>query len=113
MALDSNPDTVKAIWDSLPEPIRAAVLSTVLGLLLALRAGDGRSWGRKFIDVAVCAVTGFIVGSALHMAEFKPEIIWSANFAIAYLGVDKVKSIVDKVVDAVVDFFIPKKKGAE
>lgn len=112
MPLDNNPDSLKAIWDAMPEPLRATLLSAALGLLLALRAGDGRTWTRKLIDVAVCVVTGFIVGSALQMAEFKPEIIWSANFAIAYMGVDKVKSVVDKVVDSVVDAFTPK-KGAQ
>lgn len=110
MPLDNNPDSIKAIWDSMPEPLRATILSAALGLLLALRAGDGRTWTRKLLDVGVCAVTGYIVGSALSMAEFKPEIIWGANAAIAYMGVDKVKSVVDKVVDGLADAFTLKKK---
>jgi lambda family phage holin len=110
MPLDNNPDNLKAIWDSMPEPLRATILSAVLGILLALRAGDGRTWTRKLLDVGVCAVTGYIVGYALHMAEFKPEVIWGANAAIAYMGVDKVKSVVDKVVDSLVDTFATKKR---
>lgn len=111
MPFENNPDNVKALWDAMPEPMRATILSGVLGVLLAMRAGDGRTWTRKLLDVAVCAVTGFIIGSALNMAEFRPEIIWCANCAIAYMGVDKVKAIVDKVVDGVVDAFTPKRKG--
>lgn len=113
MPIDNNPDSLKVIWDSMPEPLKATILSVALGLLLALRAGDERTWTRKFLDVAVCAVTGYIVGYALHMAEFKPEVIWGANAAIAYMGVDKVKAVVDKVVDSLVDTFTPKKKGVE
>lgn len=112
MPLDNNPDSLKALWDAMPEPVRATVLSAALGILLALRSGDGRTWMRKLLDVAVCAITGYIVGYALHMAEFKPEVIWGANAAIAYMGVDKVKSVVDKVVDSLVDAFTPK-KGAQ
>ena len=33
------------------------------------------------------------------MAKFEPWVIWSSNVAIAYLGVDKVRQIIDHYVD--------------
>ena len=111
MPFSNDPDSFKALWDSLPEPLRAALLTGILGILLLLRQGNERTWGRKLLDLLAGFTTGLILGSILHMMGYEPWVIWSTNVAIAYLGVDKVREIVDKVVDKVMNM-LPSGKGA-
>jgi hypothetical protein len=98
MAVDGNPETISAIWESLSEPVRAALLATTLGLLLAFRNNE-RTIFKRLLEVVAGGATGFIIGYILHMAKFEPWVIWSSNVAIAYLGVDKVRQIIDNMVD--------------
>lgn len=98
MAVDGNPDTLAAAWEALSEPVRAAVLATTLGLILAFRSNE-RSIVKKLIEVAAAAATGFMLGMILHMAGFEPWVIWTSNTVVAILGVDKVREIVDYAVD--------------
>ena len=98
MAVDGNPETLAALWEGLSEPVRAAALATTLGLILAFRNNE-RGIIKKLIEVVAGGVTGFIIGFILSMAGFEPWTVWASNVAIAYLGVDKVRSIIDKVVD--------------
>lgn len=105
MAVDGNPETFSALWESLSEPVRAAVLATTLGLILAFRSNE-RSIVKKLIEVAAAAATGYLLGHILSMAGFENWVIWSANMAVAVLGVDKVREVIDFGVDK----FIYKKK---
>jgi len=98
MSLDSNPETLAALWHSLSEPVRAAIMTSPLGFLLALRKSD-RPYGKRALDFLAGAVTGLITGFILHLAGFEPWAIWSANMGIAFLGVDKVRDIVDFLAD--------------
>lgn len=98
MAVDGNPETLTALWEGLSEPVRAAVLATSLGLILAFRNNE-RGVIKKLLEVVAGGATGFLIGLILHMASFEPWVIWSSNVAIAYLGVDKVRQIIDFYVD--------------
>lgn len=98
MAVDGNPETLAALWEGLSEPVRAAALATSLGVLLAFRNNE-RGIIKKLLEVVAGGVTGLIIGYILHMAKFEPWVIWSSNVAIAYLGVDKVRQIIDHYVD--------------
>ncbi|WP_288937103.1 phage holin family protein [uncultured Sphingomonas sp.] len=98
MAVDGNPETLAVLWEGLSEPVRAAALATSLGVLLAFRNNE-RGIIKKLLEVVAGGVTGLIIGYILHMAKFEPWVIWSSNVAIAYLGVDKVRQIIDHYVD--------------
>lgn len=98
MAVDGNPETLQALWEGLSEPVRAAILATSLGVLLAFRNNE-RGIVKKALEVVAGGATGFLIGYILHMAKFEPWVIWSSNVAIAYLGVDKVRQIIDHYVD--------------
>lgn len=98
MPVDSNPETFAALVQGLSEPVRAAAVGAVLGLVLAFRKNE-RGIVKKLLEVAAGAITGLIIGYALHLAKFEPWVIWSSNVAIAYLGVDKVREIIDFYVD--------------
>lgn len=111
MPFSQDPESFKTLWDSLPEWLRAAVLATILGVLLALRQENDRPIGRRMLDLIAGFATGLMLGFILHMMAFEPWVIWSANVGIAYLGVDKVRAIVDKLADSVTDF-LTMKKGA-
>lgn len=98
MAVDGNPETLAALWEGLSEPVRAAALATTLGLILAFRSNE-RGIVKKLLEVVAGGATGFLIGFILHMAGFEAWVIWSSNVAIAYLGVDKVRQIIDFYVD--------------
>jgi hypothetical protein len=98
MALDNNPETFVALIQGLSEPVRAAAAAAVLGLVLAFRKNE-RGIVKRLLEVLAGAITGFIIGYILHLASFEPWVIWSSNVAIAYLGVDKVREVIDFAVD--------------
>lgn len=106
MAVDGNPETLSALWEGLSEPVRAAALATTLGVILAFRSNE-RGIIKKLLEVVAGGATGFLIGYTLHIAGFESWVIWSSNVAIAYLGVDKVRQIIDFYVDK----YIYKKEG--
>ena len=102
MAVEGNTEALTAIWNGLSDPVRAAMLATSLGLILAFRSNE-RGIVKKLIEVAAGGATGFLIGYILHLAGFEPWVIWTANTAIAILGVDKARSIIDRMVDKYID----------
>lgn len=110
MSLDKNPQTLIDLWDSLPEPIKAATFSLVLGALMALRSKEPHTI-KKFIEVVTACVMGFGVGYACHLAGLPSWVTWCGNMAIACLGVDKARDIISALVDKWVFAKGPKADG--
>lgn len=98
MSFDKNPETILALWASASEPVKAAMFSLGLGVLLAARSKD-RGLIKKAIECATASMTAFMIGYGCHLAGMPSWVIWAANGAVVYLGVDKVRAIVDHLVD--------------
>lgn len=95
-----NPENVKAALEVISEPLKAALLAGALAAVLTLR-GNERSIGKRCLEVAAVFGTGLIAGYGMQSAGLDSWMIWGANATVAYLGVDKVRSIIDRVVDSV------------
>lgn len=93
-----NTGALSAAIDAISEPIRAALLAAFLAGLLALKAND-RSIYKLCMEVAAVFGTGLIAGYSMQAAGLDSWVIWGANATVAYLGVDKVRAIIDRVVD--------------
>lgn len=99
MSPDKNPETWIALWEGLAEPFKAGAFALALGALMAARQQDGRSFLKKTIEVATCALTACGVGYMCHLAGMPSWVVWAANGAVTVMGVDKVRAIVDFGVD--------------
>jgi CHASE2 domain-containing sensor protein len=110
MSLDKNPQTLIDLWGALPEPVKAATFSLVLGLLMALRSKEPKTL-KKFIEVVTACVLGFGVGYAAHLAGLPSWVPWCANMAIAVMGVDKARDVIDALVNKYVYGKEPKIDG--
>lgn len=102
MSPEKNPETWIALWESLSEPVKAAFFSLALGALMAARQQDGRGFLKKAIEVATAALIASGVGYMCHLAGLPSWAVWGANGAVIMLGVDKVKTGVEYLVDKVV-----------
>lgn len=110
MPVDKNPQTLIDLWDSLPEPVKAAAFSLVLGLLMALRSKEPKTI-KKFIEVVTGCVLGFGIGYACHLAGLPAWVPWCANMAVAVMGVDKARAVIESWVDKKVYGKEPKVDG--
>lgn len=95
-----NPENFGAYLSALSEPVRAALLAAALAAAIAFRSSE-RSFYKSCLEVAAVFGTGLIAGYGMQAAGLDPWMIWGANAAVAYLGVDKVRGIIDRVVDSV------------
>lgn len=98
MPFDFNPEALSASVQSISEPVRAAVLGTVLATAMAFKQNE-RSIFQRSMEVVTLATTCVIAGYGLQSAGLDPWAIYGANAFIVYLGVDKVRAIVGRVVD--------------
>ena len=105
MPLD-NTEAIASTFEALSPPVRGAILATALAAALALKSNE-RSIVKRATEVVAIAVTGYVAGVSMLALGLEFGYICAANAVIAYLGVDKVRGIVSRVVDAVLA-----KKGA-
>lgn len=108
MSFDKNPETILALWATASEPVKAALFSLGLGILLAARSKD-RGIIKKAIECATASLTAFGIGYICHLAGLPSWVIWAVNGAVVYMGVDRFRALVDSVFDRVVDKYLPAK----
>lgn len=101
MPLD-NTEAITAAAASISEPVRAALLATVLAAALALKSNE-RSIYKRGVEVVAVGVTGYVAGVSMQAMGLEFGYICAANAVIAYLGVEKIRGIVDRVVNAFLD----------
>lgn len=98
MPLDNATEAITAATASVSEPVRAAILATALAAALALKSNE-RTIYQRVAEVIAVGATGLVAGYAMQAANLDFWAICSGNAIIAYLGVDKVRSIIGRVVD--------------
>lgn len=99
MPLD-NTEAIHSAFDAMSAPVRGAILATILAAALALKSNE-RSIAKRVTEVVAVGTTGLIAGYGMQAAGLDFGYICAGNAVIAYLGVDKIRGIVDRVIDAV------------
>lgn len=84
-----------ALWNSVPEPAKAAVMSVVLGAVMALRSKERSFWG-SVLEVAAGGVFTFLAGSGVEAFGFSSGWCFAIGGAVAMFGVDQVKAFAAK-----------------
>jgi hypothetical protein len=96
MSLDT--EAIAAAAASISEPVRAAILATVLATAMVLK-GKERTIYERAIEVTTLTSTCILAGYGLQSAGVEAWAIYGANAIIVYLGVDKLRAVVSRVVD--------------
>lgn len=92
---EKDPTTWVGLWDALPEPVRAALMSTLMSIVLSffrvMYDDKEPRWMRRAFEVALCGSLGFAVSYAV--TELGLSRGWSAAAAsiIGLYGVEQVR----------------------
>jgi lambda family phage holin len=84
-------DGLKQLFDAIPVPVRAAILSGVIAVLRIAYANDARPWGRRLLETAICVSTTFGISSGLSSLGIAESASWLVAIAVGHLGADWVR----------------------
>lgn len=102
MSPEKNPQHWLEAWEALSEPVKAGAFSLLLGAAMILRSGEKRTLGKKLADVVAGGLAAFMLGYIADLAGCPSHVIWLVNGAAIMLGVDKLRSVIDTIVDGFV-----------
>lgn len=90
---DRDPSNIFALWASLPEPVRATVISVGVAMLRILYDGKEPRIVRRFLESLLCGAITFGASSALQ--AMGAESGWGVfvGGAVGLLGADKVREL--------------------
>lgn len=97
-----DPGALYAIWNSVPEPVKAALLNITLGAVMAFRNRDKTFWA-SFAEVTAGGVITFIAGSTVEAFGLSSGWGFAVGGAVAVFGIDQVKSFAAKWVERKVE----------
>lgn len=80
------------IWDSLPEPIRGAVIAFFIALLRVFYDGQEPRIVRRVLEACLCGAIAYGVGSGAEALGLKPGMATFAGGAIGLFGADWVRN---------------------
>jgi lambda family phage holin len=92
--------TLASLFDLLPEPFRAALLSAVVAMLRILYDGREPRWVRRFLEAALC---GTIALGIAHLVEAMGMASGWATFigaSVGLFGADQVREWGRRLADA-------------
>jgi hypothetical protein len=93
-----DPGAMYALWSSVPEPVKAALLNIILGAVMAFRTRDKTFWA-AVAEVTAGGVITFVVGSTIEAFGLSSGWGFAAGGAIAVFGIDQVKAFATKWAD--------------
>lgn len=96
MSLDTEAITAAAA--SVSEPVRAAILATVLATAMVMKNKE-RSILERAIEVTTLTSTCVMIGYGLQAAGVEAWAIYAANGLAVYLGVEKLRAVASRIVD--------------
>lgn len=82
-----------AIWDALPEPVKAAILGALIALLRVMYDDREPRLIRRLLEAALCGAIAFGVGSGAEAMGTQPGLAMFLGGAIGLLGADKVREL--------------------
>jgi lambda family phage holin len=95
---EKDPGTWYALWATIPEPAKAAILNVLLGALMAFRNKE-RTFAGSILEVTVGGVLTFMAGSAVEAFGLSTGWCYAIGGAVAVFGVEKVKDFAAKVAE--------------
>lgn len=90
-----DPGFLILLWDSLPEPIKAAILGTSLAVIMAFK-NDGRTTREKITDVCAMAAMVPIGGVAIDLLGMSGGWTYILAGALGGYGIGPVKALLHK-----------------
>lgn len=86
----------------MPDTVRAAILSTVLALIMAAKS-DGRTFGERVTDVLATPVLVVISGYSLQAMGFSESLVFVLAGVFAGYGIGPVKAVLKRWLERKVD----------
>lgn len=99
---DKDPQTWLALWNSMPDTVRAAILGLLLAMIMALKS-DGRTIGERITDVLATPVLVVISGYSLQAMGFSESLVFVLAGVFAGYGIGPVKAVLKRWLEKKVD----------
>lgn len=80
-------------WESLPEPLRAAVLAGVVATLRIMYDDREPRLLRRLLEAALCGAIAFGIAAGLEAVAVPQGLATFLGAAVGLLGADKVREI--------------------
>ncbi len=99
---EKDPQNWFALWNSMPDTVRAAILSTVLAIIMAMKS-DGRTPSERLTDVFATPVLVVISGYSLQAMGFNESLVFVLAGVFAGYGIGPVKAVLKRWLEKKVD----------
>lgn len=90
---DKDPSNLFALWASMPEPVRAAVMSVGIAMLRIMYDGREPRIVRRILEALLCGAITFGASSGLQAIGAAPGWGVFVGGAVGLLGADKVREL--------------------
>ena len=99
---EKDPQNWYALWNSMPDTVRAAILGLLLAIIMALKT-DGRTLSERLTDVAATPVLVVISGYSLQAMGFSESLVFVLAGVFAGYGIGPVKAVLKRWLEKKVD----------
>lgn len=86
-----DPGLFALLWECVPEPVRAALLSTAIALLRVTYDGHERSMMRRATEGFLCGAITLAIWEGVTAMEWPPEMGVFFGGCVGFFGVDQVR----------------------
>jgi lambda family phage holin len=97
-----DPTVLAQLWESIPEPIKAAIMNVALSTVMAFRSGQRTFW-TAFLEVTGGGLITFVAGSAIEAFGLSNGWCYTIAGAVAVFGIDQVKAFASKFAEKKID----------
>lgn len=87
------PERLGPLWESIPVPIRAALLAAAVALLRVYYDNNEPRTLRRLFEAALCGAISFGLAEGLVAASVPPGMATFAGGFVGLLGADKVREV--------------------
>lgn len=87
-----DPMTWAALWESLPDPIRAAIVGAAVAMLRVMYDDREPSIVRRLLECSLCGAIALCVSSLAAAVGIEGDYSTFAGGAIGLLGADQVRA---------------------
>lgn len=99
---EKDPSNWFALWNSMPDTVRASILGLLLALIMAFK-NDGRTLGERVTDVMATPVLVVISGYSLQAMGFSESLVFVLAGVFAGYGIGPVKAVLKRWLEKKVD----------
>ena len=99
---EKDPSNWFALWNSMPDTVRASILGLTLAFIMAFRT-DGRTVGERITDVLATPVLVVISGYSLQAMGFSESLVFVLAGVFAGYGIGPVKAVLKRWLEKKVD----------